>query len=87
MAMVGRRRGTLATRPVTGTSPRMELAGRVFYILLWTLVLILAAFIVVNLLHVESGSSLLTADDRIARALASPFRLLDGLHVKYGFGF
>lgn len=64
----------------------VTLAGRVVYFALWALVLVLAAFLVTTLMHVDhASSSVLTADERIARAIASPFQVLDGLHLRYGW--
>jgi hypothetical protein len=62
----------------------VALAGRVLYVAAWTVVLILATFIAMKLLHAGGGSSLLGADERLARAIASPFKFLNGLHMRHG---
>jgi hypothetical protein len=66
-------------------SALITLAGRLAFAIAWALVLILATFIVVTLLDVGHGSSLLAADERLARAIASPFQVLDHLHIRYGW--
>ena len=81
--------GTLAVRRNVGTSSRMveeaaALAARVVYVAAWAMVLILAAFILLELLHAGDGSSLVAADERLARAIAGPFKVLDGLRVRHG---
>jgi hypothetical protein len=66
-------------------SALVTLAGRVAFAIAWALVLVLATFIVVTLMHVGHDSSLLAADERLARAIASPFSFLDGLNPRYGW--
>lgn len=63
----------------------VELAGRVVYFAAWAMVVVLAAFIVVTLLDAGHGSSLVMADERLARAIAAPFKVLNGLHLKHGW--
>ena len=61
------------------------LAERVLGAVAWSMVLILAAFIVLTELHVGHGSSLFAADERLARAIASPFKIFDGIGIRYGW--
>ncbi|MFL5886662.1 MAG: hypothetical protein ACJ77M_16455 [Thermoleophilaceae bacterium] len=62
-------------------------AARVVYVAAWAMVLVMAAFVVMTLMHVDHGSSsLLVADERIARAIASPFKFLNGLELRHGWG-
>lgn len=61
------------------------LAGRVLYFTAWTMVLVLAVFIAVTLLDAGHGSSLLSADERLARAIAAPFKVFNGLHIRHGW--
>jgi hypothetical protein len=63
----------------------VALAARVVYFASWALVLVLAAFVVATLLHLDHGGSLLAADERLARAIASPFKFLNGLHIRQGW--
>jgi hypothetical protein len=42
-------------------------------------------FIVVTLLDAGHGSSLVAADERLARAIAGPFKVLNGLHLRHGW--
>jgi hypothetical protein len=61
----------------------VELIGRVVYVAAWALVLVLATFIAVTLLDAGHGSSLVAADERLARAIAAPFKVLNGLHLRH----
>jgi hypothetical protein len=61
------------------------LAVRVMYFTAWAMVLVLALFIVVTLLDAGHGSSLLAADERLARAIAAPFKVFNGLHINHGW--
>ena len=61
------------------------LAARVVYVAAWAMVLVLAAFVVTTLLHVDHGSSLVTSDERVARAISSPFKFLNGLELRHGW--
>lgn len=63
----------------------VELAGRVVYYAVWAMVVVLAVFIVVTLLDAGHGSSLVAADERLARAIAAPFKFLNGLHLRHGW--
>jgi hypothetical protein len=58
--------------------------GRVILVAAWTIVLILAAFIVLHGLDVHGGS-LVAADERLARAIASPFKFLNGIDLRQGW--
>ena len=72
----------------TATAMREEavlLAGRVMYFTAWAMVLVLAVFILVTLLDAGDGSSLVAADERLARAIAGPFKVLNGLHLRHGW--
>jgi hypothetical protein len=62
----------------------IALTGRVIVLAAWTMVLILAAFIVMQGLGVHDGS-LVAADERLARAIASPFKFLNGIHLRQGW--
>ena len=61
------------------------LAERLLNVTAWTMVLILAAFIVLTELHVGHGSSLFALDERLARAIASPFKMFDGVGFRHGW--
>jgi hypothetical protein len=61
------------------------LAERLVNATAWAMVLILAAFIVLTVLHVGHGSSLFAADERLARAIASPFKIFDGIGLRHGW--
>jgi len=61
------------------------LVGRVAYVAAWAMVVVLAVFIAVTLLDAGHGSSLVAADERLARAIAAPFKFLNGLHLKHGW--
>lgn len=63
----------------------VELFGRVMYYAVWAMVLVLALFIALTLLDAGHGSSLVAADERLARAIAAPFKFLNGLHLKHGW--
>lgn len=63
----------------------LTLAGRVLLVAAWTAVFILAAFILFTALDVGHGSSLVAADERLARAIASPFKFLNGIHIRQGW--
>jgi hypothetical protein len=88
----GRPPGTLAVRPRAGIGTTMvqeaaAVAARVVYVAAWAMVLVMAAFVVMTLMHVDHGSSsLLVADERVARAIASPFKFLNGLELRHGWG-
>ena len=61
------------------------LAERLLGVTAWAMVLILAAFIVLTELHLGHGSSVFALDERLARAIASPFKLLDGVGLRHGW--
>ena len=63
----------------------LTIAERTLHAVAWAMVLILAAFIVVTLLHVGDGSSLTAADERLARAIASPFEIFDRIGIRHGW--
>jgi hypothetical protein len=61
------------------------MAERLLNATAWGMVLILAAFIVLTELHVGHGSSLFAADERLARAIASPFQMFNGIELRHGW--
>ena len=63
----------------------LTIAERTLHTVAWAMVLILAAFFVVTLLHMGDGSSLVAVDERLARAIASPFEILDGVGIRHGW--
>ena len=58
---------------------------RLLTVTAWTMVLILAAYIVLTGLHVGHESWLFAADERLARAIASPFKVFDGVGLGHSW--